>query len=102
MKAMVCALLLVILPATGSAQPDLHPQAPDGLFCLGVITALLDTVSLMAPKYRFCRPATATYGQAVRVVISYIEAHPQDMHEDYTGLAMVALLEAWPCARPRR
>jgi Rap1a immunity proteins len=42
-------------------------------------------------------PAAATVTQMVRVVVAYIEAHPDRMHEDFNDIVLVALRAAWPC-----
>jgi hypothetical protein len=34
---------------------------------------------------------------AVRIVVSHIEAQPGRAHENLNGLAMEALSAAWPC-----
>jgi Rap1a immunity proteins len=47
----------------------------------------------------FCRPNGATIGQSVAVVIKYIEARPERMHEDFGKLAIEAMTAAWPCKR---
>jgi Rap1a immunity proteins len=48
----------------------------------------------------FCQPKGVTRGQARAVVIKYIEARPQRMHEDFGMLAVEALKAAWPCQLP--
>jgi hypothetical protein len=47
----------------------------------------------------FCSPKGVSIGQAVTVVINYIEARPERMHERFAGLALEALTAAWPCKR---
>ena len=47
----------------------------------------------------FCRPNGATIGQALAVVVKYIEARPERMHEPFGLLAIEALKAAWPCKR---
>jgi Rap1a immunity proteins len=42
-------------------------------------------------------PDEATLGQQVGVVVSYIEARPERMHESFRQLALEALRTAWPC-----
>jgi hypothetical protein len=42
-------------------------------------------------------PAGVTGGQRARVVVSYIDARPARMHEDFRSLALEALRYAWPC-----
>jgi Rap1a immunity proteins len=47
----------------------------------------------------FCSPKGVSIGQAVAVVIKYIEARPERMHEPFADLALEALKAAWPCNR---
>jgi len=42
-------------------------------------------------------PDEATLGQQVGVVVSYIEARPERIHESFRLLALEALRAAWPC-----
>jgi len=44
-----------------------------------------------------CHPPQATDGQAMLVVIQYIDAHPARLHESFTLLAIEAMQHAWPC-----
>ena len=46
-----------------------------------------------------CMPSGVTYEQGVRIVIAYIEARPQRMHESFGLLALEALTAASPCKR---
>jgi hypothetical protein len=47
----------------------------------------------------FCVPSGVTSGQVVAVVVKYIEARPERMHEQFGKLAIEALRAAWPCKR---
>jgi hypothetical protein len=47
----------------------------------------------------FCSPKGVSIDEAVAVVIKYIEARPERMHEPFGGLALEALIAAWPCKR---
>ena len=47
----------------------------------------------------FCPPNGVTTGQSIAVVIKYIEARPERMHEPFGKLAEEALTAAWPCKR---
>ena len=42
-------------------------------------------------------PKAYTVEQAMRIVVKYIDARPEKMHELFFGLAWDALIEAWPC-----
>ena len=40
-----------------------------------------------------------TIDQGVRVVVAYIDARPERLHERFASLAFQALIAAWPCSR---
>lgn len=63
--------------------------------CTGFVQAFLAA----SPILDFCQPNEATIGQAVPVVVKYIEARPERMHEPFGNLALEALTAAWPCKR---
>jgi C4-dicarboxylate transporter len=46
-------------------------------------------------------PEGVNVPQLVRVVLRYIEARPQRMHESFPELALEALRDAWPCRKER-
>jgi hypothetical protein len=62
--------------------------------CAGYVAGLVYARSVF-----LCVPEGATPEQGVRVVIKYIEARPERMHEPFGKLALEALEEAWPCKR---
>jgi hypothetical protein len=63
--------------------------------CAGSITAFAFVGRSL--NNRFCFPEGVTNRQMVQVVVTYIEARPARMHEDWRDLALEALREAWPC-----
>jgi hypothetical protein len=63
--------------------------------CVGFLAGLVYGVG----GEDFCLPKGATTGQAVAVVIKYIEARPERLHEPFGKLALEALTEAWPLKR---
>ena len=66
--------------------------------CVGMIEGLSYTAwQLTLPEMRSCSPKDVTKGQAVRVVVAYIERRPQRMHENFKELALEALRDAWSC-----
>ena len=66
-------------------------------WCVGVIYALVGV--LIESKY-ICVPDGATESQARRVVVRYISARPERMHEPFLSLASEAIRDAWPCKPP--
>ena len=63
----------------------------DQSICFGIVRG----IAFAAPNV--CRPDGVTSGQALRVVVQYIEQRPARMHEDFEKLALEALRVAWPC-----
>jgi len=61
--------------------------------CYGLIEGL----SYASRALGFCPPADATLAQMARVIIAYIEARPERMHENLPALAVEAQRRAWPC-----
>jgi hypothetical protein len=65
----------------------------DGGRCNGFVTAIAST------DLGVCHPPSATIDQFLRVVVRYIDARPQRMHERFADLVQEALRAAWPCKR---
>lgn len=109
MRAIICAGVLALATASAGtrAEEDRHsanfwlpycksfvasnnkePLAQG--ICAGIIEGL---------GFASCAqiPDAVTRDQAVRVVVRYIEARPQRMHESFLPLAREALIAAWPC-----
>jgi hypothetical protein len=63
--------------------------------CGGYVASLVYGVG----EQEFCSPKEVSIGEAVAVVVKYIEARPERMHEQFGALAIEALTEAWPCKR---
>jgi hypothetical protein len=66
--------------------------------CSGIVGAMI----FVLPAVRGgCAkiPPGVTIQQGVRVVVAYIEARPNRMHEDFKVLALEALRAAWPCEK---
>ena len=52
-------------------------------FCAGVVHGLSATARYVSPpEWQSCAPADSDTRQLLRVVVKYIEAHPERMHED--------------------
>jgi Rap1a immunity proteins len=93
-----CKLLLDF----SNKRPSL--SVSDGVrvgFCSGTIRTLMQLSSL-ASEYGPTPPCSkmpdnATQGQVIRVIIKFIEARPERMHEPFILLALEAMRNAWPC-----
>jgi hypothetical protein len=72
--------------------------------CAGTIDGLAYEASILklssasAPHAEvFCIPKEIKIDQQIRVVVKYIDARPERMHERFALLALLALIEACPC-----
>lgn len=63
--------------------------------CLGVIGTVLSFRS----QFGICVPAGGNTGQAMRIVVKYMDENPDKTHEPLAFLAVYALQAAWPCEK---
>ena len=118
-RAVVCAALIVSASEataqspTGDTNVDsifrgckalVEDQAPNaelfrlGNICAGIVIGFASVGQYLSPpEWQFCAPATSNAQQLAQVVVKYIEAHPQRIHEDFRRLTVEALHDAWPC-----
>ena len=64
------------------------------ILCLAYIQGLVSG----AGGKETCPPKEVTGDQVVAVVVKYIEARPERLHEHFGKLALEALKAAWPCS----
>lgn len=57
--------------------------------------------STFLEKTSSCMPTEVTYGQALDVVVIYLEKHPADRNQPIVVLAWSAFDDAWKCGTPR-
>jgi len=71
-------------------HPNKLPDFMDGI-CLGEVVAILNT------DEKVCIPDGVNAGQASRVVLEWLDRHPDLQHLDFALLAAFALETTWPC-----
>lgn len=64
-------------------------------FLEGNCNGIVETLEFMSPD--LCVPPGSTLGEAVRIVVQYIDARPIRLQENFRLLALEALASAWPC-----
>ena len=47
----------------------------------------------------YCIPGKVTTSQMIRIVVAYMERHPEELHKDPGRLIRFAINEAFPCTR---
>ena len=88
----------VVLPHCKFALTDHAERSFLAGMCVGSIRAIARLAATpRASVLCAALPDSVTPEQMVRVVVRYIEARPQRMHEAFFVLAIEALLDAWPC-----
>jgi hypothetical protein len=80
------------LLVAGAMGKDLS-EAYDVGFCAGTVSAIVS----LTRGYDMCPSSSVTQGQILQVVIRYVEARPQRVHEEFGPLAIEALRDGWPC-----
>jgi hypothetical protein len=68
-----------------------------GRECAGIVATLLWLGSSLPEP--ISRPRGVSGEQGWRVVVRYLESHPQELHRDFKELAAEALIDAWPCKK---
>lgn len=70
------------------------------VFCLGFIDGVLDTSSVIEPDYvnsKICTMKEISSDQTIRIVLGYIESHPELSKENAIPVILKAFIEAFPC-----
>ena len=78
-------------------------EAPSDTFYLGFCSGAAWAIGVLGPYFqtnvRFCPPDTVSAKEYVKVLISYLEAHPDQQHETLATSAIKAFNSEWPCSR---
>ena len=113
-RLMLAAACIAALPVTGHAQ-DLDrdsanyvmkgcraflAKANRDAFLRGVCAGTVHAIAGIAWDSELCMPTAVTVEQEIQVVVAYIDARPDRLHQDFRNLTLEALKEAWPC-KPR-
>ena len=97
-------VVLVLLSTTSSAMADGNDDlagckaatGPDAAFCMGIVEGLMWSL----PGWGVvCLPKGVTTEQGLKVLVKYMDDHPEELHEKTAELAARAFVKAWPCSR---
>jgi len=71
-------------------------------FCNGMMQGITNTIifldAFQVNQSLVCLPENGiSNGQAAKVVIKYLKEHPEQLHVADSGLAFLALMDAFPC-----
>ena len=106
-------LFLILCMFTHNALPDYfsgeallkacEKPDPGDFFCLGFVTGTHDAVfedmkeGASFHGYRFCTYKGISNHQLERVVIKYLNDHPENLHFAASSQVFAALAKAFPC-----
>ena len=68
-----------------------------GMQCQGFVEAIVTVGRRLREPNRFCAPDGVTVGQAINVLVKYLNENPAQLHHGGELLAITAFNEAWPC-----
>jgi hypothetical protein len=120
MKILTAVIALILLSVSAMAQNksaddgnallrgcnvELRPHGPFTLvetsqsgYCRGLIKGIYDVFLLYEPGI-VCAPDQVTLRQNVRIVVKYLNDHPEELHIQDSLLVIRALSKAYPCKR---
>ena len=83
-------------------EKDLSINYHYATYCKNFIAATMETHRDLADYYDkgncFCLPKDGfQIGQAIRIVVRYLETNPDKLHYQGSTLSLIALNEAFPC-----
>jgi len=126
MKKIALLLTILLLPSASYAAEDGNEllsrctkalKASDGKdvsssdylgigICMGTIRGVIDAGNIInssaeprdyTKQNLYCVPSKVSTIQATRVVVKFLKAHPEDLHQRCTSLIVLALMESFPC-----
>jgi hypothetical protein len=77
-------------------QHELRGRDPYAGSCLGIVGAIFYFHETLT---KACVPQGVNWGQALRVVMGYMQRNPGRLHRQFPDLVVEAFEEAWPCRR---
>ena len=92
---------MLVLNQCCSATPpkSAYPTTRTSEFCLGYIIGTRDSWRIAEGVLKtkaFCQPEGITADQLVAIVNKYLQDRPAELHQLATGLAIIAIREAFP------
>ena len=74
------------------------------MYCLGYFSGLKDVYyhTVMLDNFKdkpYCLPQGANWKPLARIVVDFLEKHPELLHQPQETLTAMALSEAFPCSR---
>jgi hypothetical protein len=65
--------------------------------CSSAINVIFMLRRALDQSIRFCPPPRVALGQNAKIVVKYLDDHPEQMNDDFTLLVVRAFGQVWPC-----
>jgi hypothetical protein len=82
---------------SSDASRGRNPSDWTSAMCVEVVSTVMFLGPSLNEPYTLCIPRGANPEQGVRVVVTYLEARPQRLRENFRALVREALASAWGC-----
>jgi hypothetical protein len=111
LRACTLAIRFIDTPETRTEAFERPHQVMEAGYCWGLLRGMANMNLLWQEHTKdtsmyFCLPPQSNTGQWMRVVVKYLQAHPEQLHEEDIGLVSLAFTNAFPCLpkaqHPRR
>jgi hypothetical protein len=92
----------VLLKHCESALQERREHVFEAGVCVGTLQTLTYIQPLLDPRYgkaNYCPPQGLAPEQEIRVVVTYLQSHPERLQEEGRTLALDALHQAFPCTK---
>lgn len=74
-----------------------YSEGLDAGYCVGLVSGIAETI-ISSDSPTACFPkSSVTREQTVRIVVKYLNNHPEQLHLSASSLVMVSFEEAFPC-----
>jgi Rap1a immunity proteins len=77
-----------------ACENEAYSRTNDNYLARGICFGIVIGVAYYTPS---CDPPGVTYGQTLKVVVQYMQQHPEILQKELAVIARDALLRAWPC-----
>jgi len=64
---------------------------------MAYIAGAVDGMLYIDTRQLFCVPQKVTTSQLKKILVNYLNANPERLHENYVPLILSAMREAFPC-----
>jgi hypothetical protein len=92
-------ILAACRDVASSAKDDPFEEPFVAGHCAGMIQALMVTSRQYSDGTKFCSPENASTNQGAKVLVKFLDDHPQALNLHVIPLALAAFRNAWPCPK---